>query len=320
MGQKLRLARTYNSLDAPWGKVSQRWWQEYERYLDLYANEVVLFDATGDAASFTKKADGTFTTPKGYSKDLAKNADGTYTLTDRKSGTKDTYDQYGTLTKVTDRNEGAITVTQHDEGDEHKGFKLTESRSGRWVDLVKTYPNQWQAKDHTGRTAVFDLNAAGDLAKTTDTEGKATVFGYDSSRRLTKITTPEGRVTVFTYDAENRVTSMLRATELNGSGHTGPTWTYAYSAASYNALEHHHGHRPRDQRDEVRARRGRAGGEGHRRPRTDPVQEVRREPERGAGHRRHGNRWRGRQRHHVRLGLPATTRPAPRSRPGPARR
>ncbi|MDW4919020.1 RHS repeat protein, partial [Streptomyces californicus] len=104
-----------------------------------------------------KKADGTFTTPKGYSKDLAKNADGTYTLTDRKSGTKDTYDQYGTLTKVTDRNKGVITVTQHDEGDEHKGFKLTESRSGRWVDLVKTYPNQWQAKDHTGRTAVFDL-------------------------------------------------------------------------------------------------------------------------------------------------------------------
>ncbi len=234
VGQKLRLARTYNSLDAPWGKVSQRWWQEYERYLSLYANEVVLFGATGDAASFTKNADGSFSTPKGYSKDLRKNADGTYTLTDRRSGSKDTYDQHGTLTKVTDRNKGAITVTQHDEGDEHKGFKLTETRSGRWVDLVKTYPNQWQAKDHTGRTAVFDLDGDDRLVKTTDTEGKATVFGYDSSDRLTKITTPEGRVTVFTYDGENRVTSMLRATELNGSGHTGPTWTYAYSAASFD--------------------------------------------------------------------------------------
>lgn len=234
VGQKLRLARTYNSLDAPWGKVSQRWWQEYERYLSLYANEVVLFGATGDAASFTKNADGSFSTPKGYSKGLRKNADGTYTLTDRRSGSKDTYDQHGTLTKVTDRNKGAITVTQHDEGDEHKGFKLTETRSGRWVDLVKTYPNQWQAKDHTGRTAVFDLDGDDRLVKTTDTEGKATVFGYDSSDRLTKITTPEGRVTVFTYDGENRVTSMLRATELNGSGHTGPTWTYAYSAASFD--------------------------------------------------------------------------------------
>ncbi|MFI1532379.1 RHS repeat-associated core domain-containing protein [Streptomyces griseus] len=233
VGQKLRLARTYNSLDAPWGKVSQRWWQEYERYLNLSnADEVVLYDATGAAVRFTKAAGGALTTPKGYSKDLKKNADGTYTLTDRKSGSKDTYNANGTLTKVTDKNNGAITLTQHNTGSEHKGFKLTETRSGRWVDLVKTYPNQWQAKDHTGRTAVFDLNPAGDLARTTDTEGKHTVFDYDSSRRLTKITTPKGRVTVFTYDARNRVTSMLRATELNGSGHTGPTWTYAYSATS----------------------------------------------------------------------------------------
>ncbi|MGW3331091.1 RHS repeat-associated core domain-containing protein [Streptomyces rubiginosohelvolus] len=236
VGQKLRLARTYNSLDAPWGKVSQRWWQEYERYLNLAnADEVVLYDATGAAVRFAKESSGALTTPEGYSKDLKKNADGTYTLTDRKSGSKDTYDADGTLTKVTDKNKGAITVTQHDQGGEHKGFKLTETRSGRWVDLVKTYPNQWQAKDHTGRTAVFDLNAAGDLEKTTDTEGKPTVFGYDSSRRLTKITTPKGRVTVFTYDDQNRVTSMLRATELGGSGHTGPTWTYAYSAATPSA-------------------------------------------------------------------------------------
>ncbi|MDQ0946640.1 hypothetical protein QFZ24_000563 [Streptomyces phaeochromogenes] len=35
VGQRLTLARTYNSLDAPWGKVSQRWWQQYERYLQL---------------------------------------------------------------------------------------------------------------------------------------------------------------------------------------------------------------------------------------------------------------------------------------------
>ncbi len=225
VGQKLQLSRTYNSFDAPWGKVSQRWWQGYERYLHFQDTDVVLYDATGDTVRFTQNADGSYKTPAGYSKDLKKNTDGTYTLTTRKSGVKDTYNQYGTLTKVTDRNDGSITVTQHDEGTEHKGFKLTETRSGRWVDLLKTNASQWQAKDHTGRTAVFDLNAAGDLVRTTDTEGKATVFGYDSSRRLTKITTPEGRVTVFTYDAHNRVTSMLRATAFNGTGHTGPTPT-----------------------------------------------------------------------------------------------
>ncbi|MFE1013776.1 RHS repeat-associated core domain-containing protein [Streptomyces sp. NPDC058794] len=232
VGQKLQLTRTYNSLEAPWGKVSQRWWQAYERYLQINEGEVDLFDATGNLLRFTANADGTYTTPTGYSKDLKKNADGTYTLTDRKSGTKDTYNEHGTLTKVTDKNDGTITVDQHDDGSEHKGFKLTETRSGRWIDLVKTYPNQWQAKDHTGRTAVLDLDSAGNLAKVTDTAGKATAYEYDSSRRLTKVTTPEGTVTLFTYDNHNRVTSMQRATGTSGSGHTGPTWRYDYTAAT----------------------------------------------------------------------------------------
>ncbi|MYY80876.1 RHS repeat protein [Streptomyces sp. SID335] len=235
VGQELTLARTYNSLDAPWGKVSQRWWQQYERYLQLLDDEVVLYDASGDTLRYKKASDGSYTTPKGYSKELKKNTDGTYTVTNWKTHTKDTYNEHGTLTKVTDKNKGTITIDQHDKGDEHKGFKLTETRSGRWIDLVKTDASQWQAKDNTGRTAVFDLDPDGNLHKTTDAEGKTTTFGYDTSRRLTKITTAEGRVTVFTYDNANRITSMLRATELNGSGHTGPTWTYEYDTASPTA-------------------------------------------------------------------------------------
>ncbi|GAA2270651.1 hypothetical protein GCM10010145_01380 [Streptomyces ruber] len=235
VGQKLQLTRTYNSLEAPWGKVSQRWWQGYERYLRVADGEVHVFDATGDVLRFTETSSGGYTTPTGYSKDLRKNADGTYTLTDRKSGTKDAYDEHGTLTKVTDKNHGTITVDQHDEGAEHKGFKLTETRSGRWIDLVKTYGNQWQAKDHTGRTAVLDLDGSGNLAKVTDTAGKATTYDYDASRRLTKVTTPGGTVTVFTYDGHNRVTSLQRATQSSGSGHSGPTWRYDYSAAPKEA-------------------------------------------------------------------------------------
>ncbi|WP_079194841.1 RHS repeat-associated core domain-containing protein [Streptomyces sp. CB02400] len=232
VGQKLRLTRTYNSLDAPWGKVSQRWWQAYERYLQVGDGEVVVFDATGETLRFEETGTGGYTTPAGYSKDLRKNADGTYTLTDRKSGTRDTYDEHGTLLEVTDRNDGTITVDQHDEGAEHKGFKLTETRSGRWIDMLKTYGDQWQAKDHTGRTAVLDLDAAGNLTKVTDTAGKATTYAYDSSRRVTKVTTPEGTVTLFTYDGHNRVTSVQRATASSSSGRTGPTWRYDYSAAT----------------------------------------------------------------------------------------
>lgn len=71
------------------------------------------------------------------------------------------------------------------------GLKLTENRSGRWIDLLKADASQWQVKDNSGRTAVFDLDAAGNLHKTTNAEGKTTTFDYDSSRRLTKITTAE---------------------------------------------------------------------------------------------------------------------------------
>ncbi|WP_371674497.1 DUF6531 domain-containing protein [Streptomyces sp. NBC_00289] len=235
VGQRLTLARTYNSMDAPWGKVSQRWWQQYERYLSISSTEVVFYDASGATVRFTKNSDGSFTTPKGYSEDLKKNADGTYTLTKWKSGGTETYDANGTLTKVTDRNKGTVTVTQHDEGGEHKGFKLTETRSGRWIDLLKTDASQWQAKDNTGRTAVFNLDSAGNLAGTTDAEGKTVTFRHDTSGRVDKITTAEGRVTVFTYDDANRVTSMLRGTGFDSDGHTGPTWTYAYSADSPTA-------------------------------------------------------------------------------------
>ncbi|MEU6393646.1 RHS repeat-associated core domain-containing protein [Streptomyces sp. NPDC046939] len=235
VGQDLTLARTYNSLDAPWGTVSQRWWQQYERYLETFDNEIVLYDASGDTVRFTKNSDGTFKTPAGYSKDLKKNTDGTYTLTNWKSGSKDTYDAGGSLTKVTDRNKGTITVTRHGKTGNDQGFKLTETRSGRFIDLVKTDASQWQAKDNSGRTAVFDLDPDGNLARTTDAEGKTTTFGYDTSGRITKITTAEGRVTVFTYDDANRVTSMLRGTGFNSDGHTGPTWTYSYTATSPTA-------------------------------------------------------------------------------------
>ncbi|MET9445526.1 DUF6531 domain-containing protein, partial [Streptomyces sp. NPDC006610] len=180
VGQRLQLARTYNSLDAPWGRVSQRWWQQYERYLSVGSSEVIFYDASGATVRFARNSDGSFTTPKGYSQDLRKNTDGTYTLTKWKSGAKETYNQYGTLTKVTDRNKGTITVAQNASG----GFKLTETRSGRFIDLVKTYPSQWQAKDHTGRTAVWNLDANGNLTTTTDTEGKTVTFRYDSSGRI----------------------------------------------------------------------------------------------------------------------------------------
>ncbi|MFJ8298267.1 RHS repeat-associated core domain-containing protein [Streptomyces sp. NPDC094447] len=232
--QKLQLTRTYNSFTGPYGQV-ENWWQGYERRLDLmFTNEVIHYDATGATVRFTKNADGTLATPPGYSKDLKKNTDGTYTLTDRKSGSKDIYSSAGDLTKVTDRNSGTITVTRHEQNGEHTGFKLTETRSGRWIDLVKQDGTHWQATDNAGRTVSYELSApdadgegGGNLLQSTDADGKSTRYTYDSSNRVEKITTPRGNETLFHYDAQNRVVSMQRLT----TGGAGPTWTYSYNTA-----------------------------------------------------------------------------------------
>ncbi|PJN01568.1 Wall-associated protein [Streptomyces sp. CB01201] len=233
VGDSLQLTRTYNSFDAPFGGVSAQWWTGYERNLDLmFTNEVIWYDSSGATVSFTKNADGTLKTPDGYGKDLKKNSDGTYTLTDRKSGSKDTYSAQGELTKVTDRNNGTISVTAHKDADGWMaGYKLTEDRSGRTVDLVKSSATLWTATDNSGRSVKYDIDSAGHLVRSWDTAGKATSYGYDEDGRLTKVTTPESRTTEFTYDSEDRVTSMRRSTELGGSGTDAPTYTYSYDAA-----------------------------------------------------------------------------------------
>ncbi|MER7148379.1 RHS repeat-associated core domain-containing protein [Streptomyces xanthochromogenes] len=232
VGNSLQLTRTYNSFFAPSGQISTPWWSGYERNLEAFANDdVIWYDSSGASIDFLKNADGTFKTPDGYGKDLKKNSDGTYTLTDRKSGSKDTYNANGVLTKVTDRNNGTITVTAHADADGWRaGFKLTEDRSGRTIDLVKTSDALWTATDNSGRSVKYDIDAAHHLVRSWDTTGRATSYGYDEDGRLTKVTTPESRTTEFTYDSQSRVTSMRRSTELGGTSDQAPTYTYSYNA------------------------------------------------------------------------------------------
>ncbi|MEV6552772.1 RHS repeat-associated core domain-containing protein [Streptomyces sp. NPDC051597] len=235
VGDSLQLTRTYNSFDGPYGQVDGPWWTGYERRLQTsFTDEVIWYDSSGATVEFTKNADGTLATPDGYDKDLKKNSDGTYTLTDRKSGSQDTYGADGTLTKVTDRNKGTITVTANKDADGRPaGFKLAETRSGRTIDLVRTSATLWTAKDNSGRTVRYETDAtSGHLIRSWDPEDNSTTYGYDEDGRLIKVTTPESRATVFTYDSANRVTSMRRFVELGGSGGDAPTYTYSYDATS----------------------------------------------------------------------------------------
>ncbi|WP_235002780.1 DUF6531 domain-containing protein, partial [Actinacidiphila paucisporea] len=120
-GDRLQLAQTYSSFTGVGGTVGDRWWLTYDRRLQVSGSDVYLIDSTGATVHFTAGSGSAYVTPAGYSQDLVKNSDGTYTLTDRKSGSKDTYTSAGVLAKVTDHNGATITVTQHSGG----GYKLT---------------------------------------------------------------------------------------------------------------------------------------------------------------------------------------------------
>ncbi|WP_333771697.1 RHS repeat domain-containing protein [Streptomyces sp. IBSBF 2435] len=228
-GDRLQLTRTYSSFTGVGGTVGSRWWASYDRRLQVSGSDVYAIDSTGGSAHFTASGTGgAYATPAGYSQDLVKNSDGTYTLTDRKSGSRDTYSSSGALTKVTDRNGAVINVVQHSGG----GYKLTEARTGRFIDLAPYTTTQWRATDNTGRYAKFDTDGYGNLVKVTDTAGKPTYFGYeslsDTDFRVNKITSPESNVTKISYDSSNRVRSLQRITDTGAN--TGPAWTYAYSA------------------------------------------------------------------------------------------
>ncbi|MFK0180704.1 RHS repeat-associated core domain-containing protein [Streptomyces xanthochromogenes] len=230
----LTWTRTYNSLDAPWGSVSHAWWLGYERYLDVDpTTSVDLYDQSGARVSFTKNADGTFTTPAGYSLDLKKNSDSTYTLTDRTSGSKDTYDQYGNLTGIADRNGNHQSVDRDRDADNTvTGIKVTDDASARSITLERHDATHWNAHDSTGRTVKYHLDSDGRIDEVTDADGNVTKYNWDADGRLSKITTSGSRAILFGYDDQNRLTSYKQFYEEGGSGGGEPTWTLAYSAAT----------------------------------------------------------------------------------------
>ncbi|WP_262985342.1 RHS repeat-associated core domain-containing protein [Streptomyces sp. SDr-06] len=231
---KLTWTRTYNSLDAPWGAVSNAWWLGYERYLDVDpTSSVDLYDQSGARISFARNTDGSFTTPAGYSLDLKKNSDNTYTLTDRKSGSKDTYDQYGNLTGIEDRNGNHQSVDRDRDADNKvTGLKVTDDASGRSITLERQDAAHWNAHDTIGRTVKYHLDGSGRIDETTDAEGNVTKYNWDSDGRLEKITTSESRAILFGYDDHNRLTSYKQFFEAGGSGGGEPTWTLGYAAST----------------------------------------------------------------------------------------
>ncbi|MFJ4410939.1 RHS repeat domain-containing protein [Streptomyces sp. NPDC088910] len=142
-----------------------------------------------------------FTAPGGFKADLVKNSDGTYTLTDHASQTKQTFDSSGKLTKITDRNGNATTLGYSGalpgsivatRGTTTQRTGVYANASGHVTTLKQT------ASDGSVRTVTYTVNSSGDLASVKDTLNRTTSFGY-TAHKLTSITNPGGGITEFAY-------------------------------------------------------------------------------------------------------------------------
>jgi len=176
-GPKLTLSRRFRSFSTFSGMFGYGWRTDFDLNLsqDGHGN-VSIYDGDGVAIYFMNNS-GTYVASPGNYSTITKNADNTYTVTD-KNGLITHYDLTGRLTSRTDRNGNALT------------FVYSPTQSGG------TY-----IQDASGRkiTLNFDLN--GHIISAVDPAGKIFQYGYDTNGNLTSVTDPTGAVTNYIYDS-----------------------------------------------------------------------------------------------------------------------
>jgi RHS repeat-associated protein len=183
----------------------------------------IHYGPTGSAVFWREKPDGTFASAPGSGADLAYDWNpGGYIRTDRQTGQAKTFDGFGALTSVKDRNGNVMSTS----------FDAVTSTAGRKIALTHAGCNGLLSgmADNASRSWSYGYDGFCEyLTSYTNPAGKTTSYGYDGQfGLLNQIITPGSRKTLITYDSQARVASVVQVT--NTSNNTGPTTTYAYSA------------------------------------------------------------------------------------------
>ncbi|MEX2292083.1 MAG: RHS repeat-associated core domain-containing protein [Mycobacteriales bacterium] len=184
----------------------------------------IHYGPTGSAIfwRYTDLDGTTFASAAGSGADLSYDlTTGLYTRTDRRSGEVKTFDGFGELTSVKDRNGNVMSV----------GFDAVTSTAGRKLTLAHTGCNGLLSgmTDDASRSWSYGYDSWCEyLTSYTNPAGETTSYGYAGTGLLSEIVTPGGRKTLITYDGQGRALSVKQVTDT--ANNTGPTTTYAYSA------------------------------------------------------------------------------------------
>lgn len=220
-GLAVEIARNYNSQDSYDGPLGYGWTYTYNMLLqiDSVGNVTVKYQ-DGHQEGYSANSDGTFT-PNfgGIYNTLVKNADSTYTLTD-KTQTRFNFTSAGQLSSITDKNGNVTSLT-------YTGTNLTGITGPAGKSLALSYDTNshlTKITDPLGRNYTYAYDGNGNLASYTDPKGGVWSYAYDSSHEITQITDPDGNVLVQNVYTSGKVTSQT-----NGRGYT---TTFQYDTPS----------------------------------------------------------------------------------------
>ena len=215
-GPSPAFVRSYHSSDPRSGVLGPGWTHNDAIHLASPGDgtsDVVLVTPEGRSDRFVRQQGGTYTPPPSITTSLVRNQDGTFTAT-LMDQTAWSFTVAGQLTKITDRNGNASTLTYNGQGqltgvsDPAGRGSLTLGYTGGALTSV----TDWASPARSVQFG-YDTNSPPRLHTVTDRNGKVTTYGYDgTSARLTTITDANSHTAVtMTYDAQGRVQTQKDA-------------------------------------------------------------------------------------------------------------
>lgn len=203
-GLVISFQRTYNSLLASQpGRLGFGWTDSYNANITFdQAGNPTVHEENGGTLPFTLSG-STYTAPSRVLATLVKNGDGSFTLS-RRDKSALTFNSAGLLTKETDRNGYATTLT-------YSGSQLTTISDPASRQLVLRYNGNGQVSsivDPANRSVSYAYDVSGNLQGVTDLNGNITSYTYDSTHDLLTIQDPRHGVLTNVYDSQGRVTQQ----------------------------------------------------------------------------------------------------------------
>lgn len=205
--------RSYNSARTRVGGLGPGWTHNYSIRLfkpNESTEDVVVWDGNGKADLYTHNSDSSYSIPQAVTNKLVKNANGTYTLTNKEQFRWE-FSETGLLLRMIDKfgNQSTLEYNSSDQ------VTRVNDPAGRGA-LVFSYNENGlliSVTDWLNREISFAYDSQGRLHTVTDRMGAITSYGYENnSQRLTTITDVRGNgVVTNTYDNEGRVATQKDA-------------------------------------------------------------------------------------------------------------